>query len=152
MIYSYIVKQKIRQSFDNVNNKRWDDAVKGFSPDVYHRVSGVHALGGERRGEQGVRQWFERMGRVFPTLRIVLDQIWVTSHPGNTMVFAKWHASAKLLDGESFYSNNGMHAFNLRWGKVHSIEEYFDSQAADRALAIQARAGIAEAAAGPIKS
>jgi len=68
MIYSHIVEKSIRRSFDDVNNHRWDDAVKALSPNVHHRVSGVHALEGERRGRQAVRRWFERMGRVFPTL------------------------------------------------------------------------------------
>lgn len=152
MIYSYIVEKAIRQSFDDVNNHRWDDAVKGLSSNAYHRVSGVHALGGERRGKQAVRQWFERMGRVFPTLHIKVNQVRVTGWPWNTTVFAKWRANAKLLDGQSSYVNNGIHVFNLQWGKVHSIEEYFDSQAAERALAVQAGAGLEEAAAKPIAS
>jgi ketosteroid isomerase-like protein len=152
MIYSYIVEKSIRRSFDDVNNHRWDDAVKALSPNVYHRVSGVHALGGERRGKQAVRRWFERMGRVFPTLRIEVDRVWVTGWPWNTTVFAKWSANGKLLDGRGSYVNNGIHVFTLRWGKVHSLEEYFDSQAADRALAAQAGSGLDEAAAEAIVS
>ena len=152
MIYSYIVEKSIRQSFDDVNNQRWSDAVKGLSRNAYHRVAGDHALGGERRGKQVVQQWFERIGRVFPTLHIAVDQVWVTGWPWNTTAFVKWRASAKLLDSQSSYVNNGVHVFNLRWGKVHSIEEYFDSQAADRALAVQSDAGLAEAAARPIAS
>lgn len=152
MIYSYIVEKAIRQSFDAVNDHRWGDAAKGLSTNAYHRVAGDHALGGERRGKQAVQQWFERMGRVFPTLHIVVDQVRVTGWPWNTTVFVRWRANAKLLDGQSSYVNNGVHVFHLRWGKVHSIEEYFDSQAADRALAIQADAGLDEAAAKPIAS
>jgi len=152
MVYSYIVEKAIRQSFDDVNHHRWDEAVKGLSPDAYPRVSGDHALGGERRGKQAVKQWFERMGRVFPTLHIEVDQVEVTGWPWSTTVFVKWGANAKLLDGRNLYVNNGIHVFKLRWGKVHSIEEYFDSQAADRGLALQAGAGLAEAAAKPIRS
>jgi hypothetical protein len=44
MLYSYIVKKSIRQSFDHVNNHRWDEAVKAVAPHVHHRVSGAHAL------------------------------------------------------------------------------------------------------------
>ena len=152
MIHSYIVEKSIRQSFDDVNNHRWDAAVKALSPNAYHRVSGVHALGGERRGKQAVRRWFERMGRVFPTLRIEVDRVWVTGWPWNTTVFAKWRANGKLLGGRGSYVNNGIHVFTLRWGKVHSLEEYFDSQAADRALAAQAASGLDEAAAEAIVS
>ncbi|MDR6293783.1 ketosteroid isomerase-like protein [Inquilinus ginsengisoli] len=150
MVYAMIVKKKIRQSFDDVNHHRWDDAVKDMAPDVHHRVSGTHALGGERRGKQAVRRWFERMGRVFPTLRITLDEVWVTGGPWNTTVFARWRASEALLDGRGRYENRGLHVFTLKWGKVRALEEYFDSQAADRALTVQAECGVAEAAAEPI--
>ncbi len=44
MLYSYIVEKSIRQSFDHVNNHRWDQAVKAVAPRVHHRVSGNHAL------------------------------------------------------------------------------------------------------------
>jgi ketosteroid isomerase-like protein len=152
MIYGYIVEKAIRKSFDDVNNHRWDDAVKGLTPDAYHWVAGDHALGGERHGKSSIKQWFERMGRVFPNLRIDVDQVEVKGWPWNTTVFAKWRAKASLLDGQSSYVNKGVHVFGLRWGKVVSIEEYFGSQAAERGLAIQARAGLEEAAANPIVS
>ena len=48
MIYSSIVKMKIRQTFNHVNNHRWDKATEALAPDIHHRVSGDHALGGER--------------------------------------------------------------------------------------------------------
>ncbi|TIM73812.1 MAG: nuclear transport factor 2 family protein, partial [Mesorhizobium sp.] len=32
MLYSYIVEKSIRQSFDHVNNHRWDEAVKALVP------------------------------------------------------------------------------------------------------------------------
>jgi len=69
MIYSYIVKQKIQQTFDDVNNHRWDEAVKAVAPDVHHRVSGTHALGGERHDKAALLRWFERLGRVQPNLQ-----------------------------------------------------------------------------------
>lgn len=92
------------------------------------------------------------MGRVFPTLRITLDEVWVTGGPWNTTVFARWRASEALLDGRSRYENRGLHVVSLKWGKVRALEEYFDSRAADRALAIQAASGVEVAAAPPIAS
>ena len=52
MLYSYFVEKSIRQSFDHVNNHRWDEAVKAVVPHAHHRVSGVHALGGERHDQK----------------------------------------------------------------------------------------------------
>ena len=48
MLYSYIVKKRIRQTFDHVNNHRWDEVLKAVAPNVHHRLPGAHALGGER--------------------------------------------------------------------------------------------------------
>jgi hypothetical protein len=28
MLYSYVVKKLVRQSFDHVNNRRWDELLK----------------------------------------------------------------------------------------------------------------------------
>ena len=44
MLYSYFVEKSIRQSFDHVNNHRWDEAVKAVAPHVHHRVSGATRL------------------------------------------------------------------------------------------------------------
>jgi ketosteroid isomerase-like protein len=152
MLYSYIVEKSIRQSFDHVNNHRWNDAVKAVEPHVHHRVSGIHALGGERHDKEALRRWFERMGRVLPTLHITVNRIWVKGWPWNTTVFAQWDGRATLLDGDVSYVNRGLHVFTLRWGRVHALEEFQDSQAAAGALATQARAGLKEALAEPIVS
>lgn len=149
-MYSYIVKTKIRQTFEDVNNHRWNDAVAAVAPHVHHRVSGAHALGGERHSKEALRGWFERLGRVFPTLRIKVNNIWVKGWPWYTNVFVQWDATATLLDGAAPYTNRGLHLFTLRWGKVHALEEFFGSQEAVRALSAQAAAGIKEAAAEPI--
>jgi ketosteroid isomerase-like protein len=152
MLYSYIVKKRIQQTFNHVNNHRWDDAVKAVAPRVHHRVSGAHALASERHDKKALRRWFERLGRVLPTLHLTIDHIWVTGWPWHTTVFAQWDGAATLLNGDASYVNRGLHVFTLRWGKVTALEEFQDSQAAARALAAQAAAGIEEAVAEPIMS
>lgn len=151
MIYSYIVKKKIQETFDHVNNHRWEKAVEAVDPHVHHRVSGIHALGGERHDKKALLSWFMRLGSVQPKLQIKVNRIWVNGWPSNTTVFVEWDGKATLLNGEA-YINRGMHVFNLRWGKVYSLEEFQDSQAAANALAIQAEAGLKEAVAEQIIS
>lgn len=151
MIYSSIVKSKIRQTFEHVNNQRWDEATAALRRNVRHRVSGDHALGGERNDKASARQWFERLGRVYPNLKITVTNITVTGWPWRTSVFAEWNGSATLLDGRP-YLNRGMHVFDLRWGQVHGLEEFQDSQSAAQGLARQAASGIDEAKAAPIVS
>ena len=152
MLYSYIVKKQIRQTFDHVNNHRWDEAVKAVAPHVHHRVSGTHALGGERHDKEALRRWFERLGRVLPNLHIKVNNIWVKGWPWHTTVFAQWDGTATLLNGDASYVNRGLHVFTLRWGRVYALEEFQDSQAAARALAAQAAAGLEEAVAEQIVS
>jgi ketosteroid isomerase-like protein len=151
MLYSYIVEKEIRKTFQHVNNHRWDAAMKAVAPHVHHRVSGAHALGGERRSKEAMRRWFERLGRVLPTLQLTINHVWVKGWPWHTTVFAEWDGAATLLNGAS-YVNRGLHVFTLRWGRVQALEEFQDSQAAARGLAAQAAAGLEEAAAEQIVS
>ena len=151
MLYSYIVKKKIGQTFDHVNNHRWDEAVEVVVPNIHHRVSGNHALGGDRHSKATLRQWFERLGRVQPDLKIKVNNIWVTGWPQHTTVFVQWDGAATLLNGDA-YNNRGLHAFTLKWGKVYALEEFQDSQAAANALSTQANAGLTEAVAQQIVS
>jgi ketosteroid isomerase-like protein len=151
MIYSSIVKKSIRQSFDHINNHRWDAAVKALAPQIHHCVSGAHALGGERHDKEATRRWFERFGRVLPNLQLKVDKVWVKGWPWHTTVFARWDGTATLLNGDA-YVNRGLHVFTLRWGKAYALEEFFDSQAAANALAAQAAAGLKEAVAEQIVS
>lgn len=151
MLYSYIVKKEIRKTFDHVNNHRWDEAVKAAAPHVHHRVSGIHALAGERHSKEALRRWFERLGRVLPDLRIKVNNVWVKGWPWHTTVFAQWDGTATLLNGDP-YVNRGLHVFTLRWGRLHALEEFQDSQAAAHALTAQAAAGLKEAGAEPIVS
>ncbi|AGK56991.1 hypothetical protein HYPDE_26553 [Hyphomicrobium denitrificans 1NES1] len=151
MLYSYIVEKNIRQTFDDMNNHRWAEAVKAAAPNIHHRVAGAHALAGERRGKEALRLWLERAGRVLPNLRIKVNNIWITGWPWHTTAFAEWDATATLLNGGP-YINRGLHVFTLRWGRLYALEEFQDSQEAARGLSAQAASGLQEAAAKPIES
>jgi len=152
MIYNYIVKKKIQQTFDDVNNHRWAEAVKAAVPHVHHRVSGAQALGGERHTREDLRRWLERVGRVLPNLHMKVNNIWVKGWPWHTTVFAQWDGTATLLNGDSSYLNRGLHMFTLRWGRLYALEEFHDSEEVARALATQAEFGLEEAAADQIIS
>ena len=52
MLYGSIVKKRIRQAFDDVNNRRWDELMTSITPRVHHRFGGVHAIGGERHDRE----------------------------------------------------------------------------------------------------
>ncbi|WP_292564651.1 hypothetical protein [Mesorhizobium sp.] len=89
---------------------------------------------------------------VLPTLHLTVNHVWVKGWPWHTTVFAQWDGTATLLNGDTSYINRGLHVFTLRWGTVHALEEFYDSQAAARGLAAQAAAGLEEAVAEQITS
>jgi ketosteroid isomerase-like protein len=151
MLYQAIVKRRIRQSFEDVNNHRWDVLMRSIAPDVHHRFGGVHAIGGERHDRETLRRWFERLARVLPNLRLEIRNIWVEGWPWHTMVFVQWDGTATLLDGGG-YSQHAIHVITLRWGKIAALDVFEDSQEVARALDAQAAAGLDEALAQPILS
>ena len=151
MLYQAIVKRRIRQSFEDVNNHRWDELMRSIAPDVHHRFGGVHAIGGERHDRETLRRWFERLARVLPNLRLEIKEIWVEGWPWHTMVFVQWDGTATLLDGGG-YSQHAIHVITLRWGKIAALDVFEDSQEVARALDAQAAAGLDEALAQPILS
>jgi ketosteroid isomerase-like protein len=149
MIYSLIVKSRIRQSFDQVNNQRYDELLGSIAPNVYHRFLGAHAVGGERHDRDTLRLWFQRLGRVLPNLQLRINRIWVKGWPWNTTVVVQWDGSATLLDGGP-YSQHAVHLITLKWGKIHALDVFEDSQEIARALDIQAAEGLKEAVAAQI--
>lgn len=151
MLYQAIVKRRIRQSFEDVNNHRWDELMRSIAPDVHHRFGGVHAIGGERHDRETLRRWFERLARVLPNLRLEIKEIWVEGWPWHTTVFVQWDGTATLEDGGG-YSQHAIHVITLRWGKIAALDVFEDSQEVARALVAQAAAGLDEALAQPILS
>src|SRR5262252_1756877 len=151
MLYRSIVKKRIREAFDDVNNRRWDALMTSIVPRVHHRFGGVHAIGGERHDRAALRLWFERLARVLPNLHIEINDIWVKGGPWKTMVFVQWDGTATLLDGEPYFQH-AIHVITLRWGKIHALDVFEDSQAVARALDAQAAAGLDEAIAPQIVS
>lgn len=152
LLYTYFVKKVIQQSFDHVNNRRWDELLRAVVPNVHHRFAGAHALGGERHDKATLRLWFERLARVLPNLNLKVNRILVKGWPWHTTVFVQWDATATLLDGDNSYFNRGLHVITLRWGGVHVLDVFEDTQEVARGLAAQAVAGLKEAVAAQIVS
>lgn len=65
--------------------------------------------------------------------------------------FCAVDGAATLLDGGG-YRQHAIHVITLRWGKIHALDVFEDSQEVARALTAQAAAGLEEAAAEPIVS
>ena len=148
-MYARIVERTSRRAFEAVNQHDYDAFNTLCRPDVVHRFGGDHALGGTRHTLAGLRKWFERLGRVMPTLALKVEEVWVKGGPWDTTIILRWTATAQPLDGGD-YVNHGVHIVRMRWFKVTSIDANEDSQAVAAVLQRQAACGIEEALAPPI--
>jgi ketosteroid isomerase-like protein len=116
-VYKFIVKRIVRRTFRRLSEGDYEVVVRQFGPESRFMFSGDHALGGERRGQNAVREWFREMQRLFPGIRIEPLDVVVNGWPWNTVVATHLAISATLADGRP-YRNEGMQLLRLRWGRV----------------------------------
>jgi ketosteroid isomerase-like protein len=150
-MYHAIVKRIAVKNFERVNDHDYAALLKDCAPDVRHRFGGQHALGGERHDRDALNRWFQRLGRLAPTLNLGVRDVWVKGWPHNTTIIIRWTATQTLVDG-SPYENHGVHVVRMRWGKVVEIDANEDSQIVAESLKTIAVHGISEALAAPIVS
>jgi ketosteroid isomerase-like protein len=149
-MYHTIVRTVIANGFKHLSNGNVEALLAQFSPDVHYRFEGQHALGGERHSLSAVRQWFQRVMRLFPGMRFQPTRIVVTGWPWNTTAAVDVAVSATLHDG-AHYQNRFVQFLSLRWGKVVDVYTLENLQLLSLALDRMAQHGVAEAAAAPIE-
>jgi ketosteroid isomerase-like protein len=152
VIYQSIIKRKVRETFLDVQNHNYDRVLAGVADsNLTHHFAGSNALGGTRHDKQALERWFKRVGTVLPELKFEVTDVLVKGPPWNTTVVARWVATTKLLNGDS-YINPGCHVIGIKWGKAYSFDVYEDTQVVTAGLIKQAESGIAEATAPMIES
>lgn len=150
-MYNALIKYNIKKAFQQVNAHQYAEVANGLALNVKHHFSGTHALGGTRHDQAAVNQWFDRVGRLLPDLKLTITNVVVKGWPNNTLVIARWTAAATLQNGDA-YRNDGVHFVTLKWGKITEMTVFEDSQAVANALEKQYESGLKEAKAGPIIS
>ena len=85
-MYHTIVKRVATKNFERVNAHDYGAILKDCAADIHHRFGGHHALGGERHDRDALGRWFERLGRLCPTLKLTVRDVWVKGWPHNTTV------------------------------------------------------------------
>ncbi|GLZ52782.1 nuclear transport factor 2 family protein [Actinomycetospora sp. NBRC 106378] len=148
-MYHAIVRRVARRTFDRVAARDYGAVLAACSPDIHHRFGGDHALGGERHSREALGRWFERLGRLTPTLALRVTDVWVKGLPHDTVAVIRWEATQEPLDGVP-YLNRGVHVVRMRWGKAVEIDANENSQLVADYLDRLAAHGVAEAAAPPI--
>ena len=149
MIYSRIVKGKVRSVFDQINAGNYMEMVDGLGdPFVYH-FHGEHALGGRRTSRDAMIRWWERTLSLLPGAKFDVQEVFVNGGPWNTRVAVRSRVSGPLPGGE-LYTNTVFQFMTLKWGRLTSVETVEDLQVLERALKVVANAGNPEADAAPI--
>jgi len=149
-MYHAFVRRRIRSTFlHELSRGDYPALVNRTAWGVVHTFPGHGALGGTRRSRDALRQWFERLFRLFPVLRFEVDDVAVTGWPWRTLAVVQWRDWGEAADGEP-YENRGCEVFEIRWGRATRINQYLDTGVIRDSLARMASAGIEEAAAPPI--
>jgi ketosteroid isomerase-like protein len=107
IMFHAIFKCQARATFELVNQHDYDSILAGASPNIRHRLSGEHALGGERNDIKHVELWFERLHRLIPELTLTVTDVWVAGGLRKTTVIVRWTAAATLLDGRARVFGDG---------------------------------------------
>ena len=148
-MYHFVVRRKLRKAFGHINRGEYAKILPEFAPVHRHVMYGDHALAGERRTPASTARWDSRLAHIFPDLQFDLSAIAVTGWPWRTIVMVAWKDRFTLPDGSSG-GNQGVHEFELRWGRVHRLEVHCDSARLAAYCDRIAAAGVADAAAAPI--
>ena len=116
-MYSMIVRRVVRAGFRALSAGDYEQVLRQFSPQVIFSFAGSAPLGGERRGVDAVREWFQSLFSSLPGIEFTVHQVIVQGWPWNTLVATRLSVVAPRPD-ESIYQNNAMQFLRLQWGKV----------------------------------
>ena len=125
-MYKAIVRRIVRTGFRALSAEDYEQVVRQFHPQVIFSFAGPAPLGGERRGVEAVREWFQRLFSYFLGIRFTVQHVIVQGWPWNTLVATRLSIAAPRADG-SMYRNEAMQFLRLRWGKVVEDHLYEDT-------------------------
>jgi ketosteroid isomerase-like protein len=143
-MYGFVVKRIVRRILRRLSQGDYEPIVRQFGPQSRFVFSGDHALGGERRGQDAVRHWFQQMLQLFPGFQIVPQNVIVNGWPWNTVIANHFVVTAPRTDGRE-YRNEGMQLLRLRWGRVVEDLIFEDTQKLVAELRDRERQGFGEA-------
>lgn len=148
-MYHYIVRGKVRDSFEQVNKGNLAAIVRQFVPGSEHWFSGSHAMAGRRDNLGQIQAWYDRLAVLMPDLKFEITNIDVGGWPWNTVAFVEWVDHFTGPDGRA-YSNQGVHVLRLKWGKIVELHIYCDTKLLSEILQTLGEQGIDQAIAPPI--
>jgi ketosteroid isomerase-like protein len=148
-MYQWIFKRQIVQGFQNISRAQFDEVLKVFDPHVHFRFVGDHAIAADVYSRELVKDWFERVHRLFPDLKVTPHHIRVTGWPWDITAVTQFDVEASLPDATPYF-NQGVQILRIRRGRI--VDDYLieDTQLLVSALDQVAHSGNAEALAAPL--
>lgn len=144
----WIANNQVKKGFEHISRGDFEPVLKLFASDVHFTFAGEHALGADVHIQQGARDWFARVHRIFPGLKIEAKRIFVAGLPWDMIVTTQFHVSDTLPDGTR-YDNHGVQILRIRFGKIVEDHLLEDNLILTDALQRLSKLGIAEASASP---
>lgn len=148
-MYQLIFKRQIVKGFQNISRANFDDVLKLFAPDIHFTFVGDHAMAGNWRDRVIVKQWFDRVHRLFPDLQLIPLHIQISGWPWDVSATTQFEVQATLPDG-SRYRNQGVQILRIRLGKIVTDYLIEDTQLLEQALEKIAQSGNKEATAAQL--
>jgi ketosteroid isomerase-like protein len=150
-MYHAIVRKRVRDLFDAVNNGDAEPVLRAFAGRFEHSFLGDTALGGSRTTLAATRQWYGRLYRLLPDIQFELRRICISGGPWNTLVLVEWKETNSGTDGVRT-ANHGVHVMHLKWGRTTRLVICPDTVGLKATLDRLALGGNSEAEAAPITS
>lgn len=151
MLWKFIVERKAREMIGAINRGDYEHLIKNCMPrfPYGYTFSGTHPLGGTFHTTDAMRQFYPRLFRLFPGIKIEIKEILVKGWPWNTLVMVWWVDNAHPAVDQP-YINEGVQIVHIRWGRVAGAHFYLDTQKVEQVCRQLAQQGVAEAEAPPI--
>ncbi len=125
-MYSWIVKRLLAFIYEQ-------KLVKGqlrlpllaLAADVRLVFAGESSFGGEHRGKPAVAAWMRRFASLRPEFHV--HDAAVAGPPWNTRIFMRFTDRMVAPDGH-VYENAGAEWILVRWGLIHELRVYLDTE------------------------
>jgi ketosteroid isomerase-like protein len=114
---SLIVRRVVQNGYAKQNRGDFEALSRMFAKDAVFEFQGDTPFGGERRGREAIRAWFDQVGREFGRLRLTMGDVAVSGPPWNVQVIVRFNDAYELISGDTL-TNHGFQFLRIAWGKV----------------------------------
>lgn len=130
---AWIVRHVVERAYRDLNAGNLDAILRVFAADAVFEFHGDTPFGGERRGRQAIRGWFEEVWRDFGRLELSVRDLAVSGPPWNMRVIVRFGDRYHLSSGDTL-DNYGFQYLRLSWGRVKEDRILVDHGILRRAL------------------